>query len=151
MVCLNTPPPPPPHHHPNPTTPPPVRRQAIWTNADLLLIGPLGTNHYGDVLMGRMASQITSLTIVYSIVYSGADQGKTSKLRVTGPWTWNSPVTGEFPAQRVSKAVNVSISWRHSNQNTKLLIYANAKEYVNWKWRPFCLGLNVLMGECIFL
>ena len=32
--------------------------------------------HYGDVIMGTMASQITSLTIVYSTAYSGADQRK---------------------------------------------------------------------------
>ena len=33
-------------------------------------------SHYDDVRMGAMASQITSLTIVYSTVYSGADQSK---------------------------------------------------------------------------
>ena len=38
---------------------------------------------------------------------------KTSKLRVTGLCEGNSPVTGEFPAQRASKAQNVSIWWRH--------------------------------------
>ena len=32
--------------------------------------------HYNDVIMGVMASQITSLTIVYSTVYSDADQRK---------------------------------------------------------------------------
>ena len=32
--------------------------------------------HYDDVIMGTIASQITSLTIVYSAVYSGADQSK---------------------------------------------------------------------------
>ena len=32
--------------------------------------------HYNDVIMGAMASQITSLTIVYSTVYSGAGQRK---------------------------------------------------------------------------
>ena len=32
--------------------------------------------HYNDVIMGAMASQITSLTIVYSSVYSGAEQRK---------------------------------------------------------------------------
>ena len=32
--------------------------------------------HYDDVIMGTIASQITSLTIVYSTVYSGADQSK---------------------------------------------------------------------------
>ena len=32
--------------------------------------------HYKDVIMGAIASQITSLAIVYSIVYSDADQRK---------------------------------------------------------------------------
>ena len=35
-----------------------------------------GHPHYDDVIMGEMASQITSLTIVYSTVYSDADQRK---------------------------------------------------------------------------
>ena len=33
-------------------------------------------NHYNDVIMGAIASQITSLTIVFSTVYSDADQRK---------------------------------------------------------------------------
>ena len=37
---------------------------------------------------------------------------KTSKLRVTGLCTGNSPGTGEFPAQMASYAENVSIWWR---------------------------------------
>ena len=32
--------------------------------------------HYSDVIMGTMVSQITSLTIVYLTIDSGADQGK---------------------------------------------------------------------------
>ena len=32
--------------------------------------------HYDDVIMSTIASQITSLTIVYSTIYSGADQSK---------------------------------------------------------------------------
>ena len=32
--------------------------------------------HYSDVIMTMMASQITSLTVVYSTVYPGADQRK---------------------------------------------------------------------------
>ena len=32
--------------------------------------------HYGDVIMGTIASQITSLTIVYSTIYSDANQRK---------------------------------------------------------------------------
>ena len=33
-------------------------------------------SHYGDVIMTTIASQITSLTVVYSIVYSVADERK---------------------------------------------------------------------------
>ena len=68
--------------------------------------------HYGDVIMSTLASQITSLTVVYSTVYSGSNK-KTSKLHITGLCEGNSPVTGEFPAQRASDAENVSIWWRH--------------------------------------
>ena len=32
--------------------------------------------HYSDVIMGAMASQITSRTSVYATVYSGTDQRK---------------------------------------------------------------------------
>ena len=64
--------------------------------------------------MGVMASQITSLTIIYSTVYSGADKkGKTSKPRVTGLCAGNSPVTGELPAQMTSNVENATIWWRH--------------------------------------
>ena len=62
--------------------------------------------------MGAMASQITSLTIVYSTVYSGADQRKlqsSASLAFAG----KSPGTGEFPVQMASNAENVSIWWRH--------------------------------------
>ena len=34
------------------------------------------TNRYNNVLMSAMASQITSLTSVYTTVYSGVDQRK---------------------------------------------------------------------------
>ena len=64
--------------------------------------------HYNDVIMNTMASQITSLTVVYSTVYSGRSK-KTAKLRATGLCEGNSPVTGEFPSQRASDAENVSI------------------------------------------
>ena len=37
---------------------------------------PFHLAHYNDVIMTTMASQITSLTVVYSTVYSDADQRK---------------------------------------------------------------------------
>ena len=69
--------------------------------------------HYNDVIMRASASQITSLTIVYSTVYSRRRSKKTPKLHVTGLCGGNSPVTGEFPAQRASNAENGPIWWRH--------------------------------------
>ena len=69
--------------------------------------------HHKDVIMSALASQITSLTIVYSTVYSRHRPKKTSKLRVTDLCAGNSPVTGEFPAQSASNAENLSIWWRH--------------------------------------
>ena len=50
--------------------------------------------HYNDVIMGMMASQITSLAIIYSTVYSGADQGNI-KAPHYWPFVWGihgSPV-----------------------------------------------------------
>ena len=60
--------------------------------------------YYNDVIMGVVASQITSPTIVFSTVYSGADQRKHQKVRDTGLCEGNSPVTSEFPTQTASKA-----------------------------------------------
>ena len=52
-------------------------------------------HHYSDVMLDAMASQITRLTIVYWAVCSGADQRKSTKLRVTGLCEESSPVTGQ--------------------------------------------------------
>ena len=48
----------------------------LWVvNQHLVLWLPMcKPNHYNDVIMGTIASQITSLTIVCSTAYSGADQ-----------------------------------------------------------------------------
>ena len=58
--------------------------------------------------MDAMASQIISLTIVYSTVYSRRRSKETSKLRVTGLCDGNLLAPSEFPAQRASNAENVS-------------------------------------------
>ena len=47
---------------------------------------------------------------------------KTSKLRVTGLCEGNSPVTGEFRAQKTSNAENVSIWWRHHVKRNAVLL-----------------------------
>ena len=89
--------------------------------------------------MGTMASQITSLTIVYSTGNSGASK-KTSKLRVIGLCEGNSSVTGEFPAQRTRNAENVFIWWNHHDMHTIIitLFYEGEEKHV----KPNCLILN---------
>ena len=65
--------------------------------------------------MGAMASQITTLIIVYPTVYSGAGQIKhqsSASLAFCREFTG----TGEFPAQRASNAENVSIGWSHHDR-----------------------------------
>ena len=64
--------------------------------------------HYIDVIMTTMAPQITRLNRLFR-----RGSKKTSKHRGTGLCVANSQGTGEFPAQRVSYAENVSIWWRH--------------------------------------
>ena len=60
--------------------------------------------HYNDVIMGAMASQITSMTIVYSTVYSDADQRKHQRsaslafMRGIHRWPKNSP--HKWPVKR---------------------------------------------------
>ena len=60
-----------------------------------------------------MASRITSFTIVYSTIYSGADQRKHQTPASL------AFVTGEFPAQMAGNAENVSIWWRHHDEKSR--------------------------------
>ena len=56
-----------------------------------------------------MAYQITKLTIVYSAVYSGADQ---RKYQSSAPLVFVREIH-RFPAQMAGNAENVFIWWRH--------------------------------------
>ena len=54
-------------------------RVRIYMGLEVAVLMPLiylNQFHYSDVRMGSMASQTTSLTIVYTTIYSGADQRK---------------------------------------------------------------------------
>ena len=73
------------------------------------------SHHNIDVIMTTMASRITSLTVVYSNVYSDADQRK-HESSASLAFVWGIHRTGEFPAQRASCAENVAIWWRHHGE-----------------------------------
>ena len=64
--------------------------------------------HITDVIMGTIASQITSLASVYSTVYSAAGQ---RNYQSSASLAFGRGI--EFPSQRASNAENVSIWWRH--------------------------------------
>ena len=57
-----------------------------------IMVNSYNLMHYSDIITGAIPSQITSLTIVYSTVYSGADQRKhqssTSLAFVRGIHRW---------------------------------------------------------------
>ena len=74
-------------------------------------------SHYCNVIMGVMASQITSLTIVYSTVHSGADLKKHQS---------SASLAFGFPAQMASNAEMVSIWWRHHDVVISMLCYSIA-------------------------
>ena len=64
---------------------------------------------------------------------------KTSKLRVTGLCAGNSPVTGEFPAQRASNAENVSIWWRHYDLIGWRLC---CQPFISHVWKSVLINVN---------
>ena len=76
-------------------------------------ISQISQCHYCDVIMDTMASQITSLTIVYLTVYSSQIIENIKAPRHWPLCVGNSPLTGEFPTQMASNTENVSIWWRH--------------------------------------
>ena len=149
----------------------PGQRQAIiWSNAEILLTEPLGTNfseilieiytfsfkkvhlkwssvkwrhfvsasmvkngtcrltaiaeaiilvpwyHYSDAIMGMMASQITSLTIVYLTVHSGTDQRKhQSSASLAFVWEihrWPVNFPHKWPVTRKMFPFDDVIMWR---------------------------------------
>ena len=69
-------------------------------------------NHYIDVTMTTMASQITSLTVIYSIVYSDADQRK-HQSSASLAFVWGIHRDRWIPRTKASYVENVSIWWRH--------------------------------------
>ena len=94
------------------------------------LFGYFG-HYYSDVIMGAMVSQITSLTIVYSTVYSGADQRKhqrsASLAFVRG--IHRSPVNSPHKGQWHGKCFHfVTSSWRTVSAQVRRRMLISASE-----------------------
>ena len=93
--------------------------------------------HYDDVIMGARASQIISLTIVYSTVYSDADQrkhqGSASLAFVWGihrgpvnyPYKWPFIRGKCFHLMTSSWSISNSSKWGHDRKCKYISIYLN--------------------------
>ena len=122
-----------------------------WSNVTQLWLP-----HYSDVIMGTMASQITSLTIVYSTIYLGADQRKHQSsaslafVRGIHRWTMNSPHKGPvtwkmFPFDDVIMSSAVTKVQRRPNfELTKCTLYLTLKgKSLLWGiWRELTLSYS---------
>ena len=96
-------------------------------------------SHYGDVIMGTIVSQITSLTIVYSVVYSGADQRKHQR-----------SASLAFVSPMASNAENISLWWRRHEDNCLLYIY-ESMGIVFVILFPFSKGILVISPKFIMV
>ena len=70
---------------------------------------------------------------------------KTSKLRITGLWAGNSPVTSEFPTQRASNTENISIWWRHHEM--VLLCFVSLWLHYQLIMQPFYAVLTMVIAS----
>ena len=95
-----------------------------WSNDTQCPCGNL-KNHYNDVIMSAMASQITGVLIVYSIVCSDVDQRKhqnfASNAFVRGIHRWpvNSPHKGASNAEMFPLNDVIMIRVNGSNEITR--------------------------------
>ena len=122
----------------------------------LKLVGPVQW-HYSDVIMGTIEYQITSLTIVYSAVYWGADQRKhqssaslafmrgTHRGPVNSPHKW--PVTRKmFPFDDVIMR-HICITRPHSSPSQHWLkdwlTIVFQLEQLNYAWMNYFVGAPV--------
>ena len=96
---------------------------ALWYQSVLVLlrcVTAIASGHYNDVIMSAIASQITSLTIIYLSVYSGADQRKHQSsasltlVRGIHRWAVNSPHKG--PVTRKIFPLDDVIMWDPDGQ-----------------------------------
>ena len=107
--------------------------------------------HYNDVIMSSIASQITSLTIVYSTVYSRTDprkhQSSASLAFVWGIHRWlvnfphKAPVTRKmFPFDNIMTNASAnsrdagSLRRRRAHYDVTLML---TLDITSWWWRPF--------------
>ena len=127
----------------------------LWLKWSVLPALPvhLASKHYDDLIMTTLASQITSLAVVYSIVYSGVDKKKTSMLRVTGLCAGNSPVNSPHKGPVTRKMFSFDDVIMIQNPNlVKWLRLVGYHTTLMAKLREICIFPQVGEGDlmCLF-
>ena len=112
-----------------------VSKRKPWFSVIVIIL------HYNDVIMGAIASQITSLAIVYSTVYSGWDQRKRQS-SASLAFVRGIHLDRWIPAQMASNAENVSISWRHHVNS----FFGGKTRMKNIFLMIFCEGILCVIG-----
>ena len=96
-----------------------------------------GIIHYNSVIICAMASQIVS-NVAQLLAEAQIMR------RVTGLCAGNSPVTGEFPAQKASTAEILPIWWRHHETRGN-------DRFQDFNIRPFRLICNIVSTPSVCL
>ena len=112
--------------------------------------------HYSDSTMSVMASQITSVVIVYSTVYSGADKTKNQSsalpafVRGIHRWPMNSPhkcpvMRKMFPFDDVIMRWNWAILSISRREARNILENSKTQSQPNLVWSPFLYSFYLII------
>ena len=114
------------------------------------------TSHYDDVIMTMLASQITILTVVYSIVYSGVNQKN-----IKAPRHW--PLCGKFTGDRWISRTNgqlrgkcfhlMTSSWKYMLRTTGpfISIQPSIVSTVSIKWNYYGTDIMLPIGIICYM
>ena len=112
----------------------------LWKKEQISHVGTNHVhNHYNDVIMSVIGSQLTGVSIVYPTVCSGADQTKHKKVKSPhkGPVTWNM-----LPFDDVIMIIMVYSSLGETSKRSQ-----TNKQISDMKQRIFEMIMNLLFIE----
>ena len=138
-----------------------VQEISIYTNVYRYCLVE-SVKHYSDIIMSMMASQITSLTSVYPIVYSGADQRKhqSSASLAFVRWPVNSPNTPhKGPVMRILFPFDDVIMTTFCEMITSIIktwhLHQTRLAFNSFQYKPLLLlwsvvvNLTSIYGPCL--
>ena len=116
-----------------------------------------GRNYYSDVIMSTMGSQITSVSIVYSTVYSGVDQRKHQSaaslayVRGIHGWPLDSPHKGQVARKMFPFNDVIMMAFQFHCEATTWCSQSQNDQISQSLCNPYFLFQNEQMGYIAFL